>query len=575
MDAARILFTQGNTLYQKSQYKLAIEKYKQCIEKGYYEKESLSNIGVCYEQLHDIPNAYLTYIVGKNKYNTSFDTNLQCLIGKTLPFPTILESIMAMFPSSYETNARASSLLVNAVMKSKHNGLFQLLKQSCAREQILQPLNPITLLHLGYLYYLGDENSQAITYLHQIPNPTIDVLHIIALCKLKLSYFSKTFLEDLTQFQSLSEKQKDPKWTLLWKDLVGCYKNANCISFAKEHWLDFNRETLVLNKPVRKLVIDWKETPLRNEGDKDAYFIELKNVSFQSYTLFDAGNVYTGEKGYTKFPFVSCKPSTNTIDIPVFYMFHTNVENYYHWNAECLTRYYDFLHTKPNMICQIAIPEQCPTFLTESLSFLGIDPKNILKVKDSTAYTCSSLFTVDYKETGESKDDIFHVYSPSMRSLRLLRSQFLANAERLKILQGENSSIVYVRRTTGIRSVENDQYLIDSLTKTYGGAFVVFEKGTFLEQARIFSKAKIVLGPHGAGLTNMLFCPDNTTIVEFPLKPNCNRCFEYMAKALSFQYVQIPEIQSYYYEKYSPSIADFDAVMRVLDSQLQMRSLPR
>jgi capsular polysaccharide biosynthesis protein len=33
-------------------------------------------------------------------------------------------------------------------------------------------------------------------------------------------------------------------------------------------------------------------------------------------------------------------------------------------------------------------------------------------------------------------------------------------------------------------------------------------------QAEVFQNARIIIGPHGAGLTNMLFAPDDASIIE-------------------------------------------------------------
>lgn len=53
-------------------------------------------------------------------------------------------------------------------------------------------------------------------------------------------------------------------------------------------------------------------------------------------------------------------------------------------------------------------------------------------------------------------------------------------------------------------------------------------------------------GPHGAGLTNMVFAPRNASVVELSLKPNCNRCFGYMAMSLGLDYWMVPQISSHY-----------------------------
>jgi capsular polysaccharide biosynthesis protein len=37
---------------------------------------------------------------------------------------------------------------------------------------------------------------------------------------------------------------------------------------------------------------------------------------------------------------------------------------------------------------------------------------------------------------------------------------------------------------------------------------------TFSEQVKLFAETEIVVAPHGAGLTNIMFCPEKTVVVE-------------------------------------------------------------
>ena len=49
-------------------------------------------------------------------------------------------------------------------------------------------------------------------------------------------------------------------------------------------------------------------------------------------------------------------------------------------------------------------------------------------------------------------------------------------------------------------------------------------------------------GPHGAGLSNMVFAPRSASVIEFSVNPHCNRCFGYMAMALDFDYWIVPQV---------------------------------
>ena len=55
-------------------------------------------------------------------------------------------------------------------------------------------------------------------------------------------------------------------------------------------------------------------------------------------------------------------------------------------------------------------------------------------------------------------------------------------------------------------------------------------KYNFRDQVSIFNNAKIILAPHGAGLTNIIFCKRKTKIIEFKPKTNKNLLFKRISK---------------------------------------------
>jgi capsular polysaccharide biosynthesis protein len=57
-----------------------------------------------------------------------------------------------------------------------------------------------------------------------------------------------------------------------------------------------------------------------------------------------------------------------------------------------------------------------------------------------------------------------------------------------------------------------------------------------LEQAEIFSRADCVIAPHGAGLTNILFCRPGTIVVDIFAPTYVNACYWVMANELGLAY---------------------------------------
>ena len=171
----------------------------------------------------------------------------------------------------------------------------------------------------------------------------------------------------------------------------------------------------------------------------------------------------------------------------------------------------------------------------------------------------------------------------SQSALRLSRERLLALVNydqpayppiiyisRFEILVFASIFSIFFLRASKIRNVENESLLISAIEDLVGRSnlyvwpnalprtrcicyisFKVYRGGNFSVagialQAKIFSTAQIIIGwkfgfddsyffilvtssgAHGAWMTNIVFAPSNASVVEFPLKPHCNRFFGYM-----------------------------------------------
>jgi capsular polysaccharide biosynthesis protein len=60
---------------------------------------------------------------------------------------------------------------------------------------------------------------------------------------------------------------------------------------------------------------------------------------------------------------------------------------------------------------------------------------------------------------------------------------------------------------------------------------------SFIRQIKLMQGTKVLLGAHGAGLTNMLFMPAGSVVVEIRKEGDChNNCFYSLASALGHRY---------------------------------------
>jgi capsular polysaccharide biosynthesis protein len=80
---------------------------------------------------------------------------------------------------------------------------------------------------------------------------------------------------------------------------------------------------------------------------------------------------------------------------------------------------------------------------------------------------------------------------------------------------------------------------VKSLLKDNGFEEIFTEGMSFLEQVRLFASAREIVAPHGAGLSNLVFCQPGTRVLEV-FSPNyVNGCFWALANWAQIDYYYI------------------------------------
>lgn len=122
---------------------------------------------------------------------------------------------------------------------------------------------------------------------------------------------------------------------------------------------------------------------------------------------------------------------------------------------------------------------------------------------------------------------------PGLPATRVLNPPWVAGWLRERLLAGvevpppEQRRPLYVGRGGGAnnRSVVNEDAVLDLLR---GRGFTVLDPGamTVRDQITAFAGASVIVGPHGAGLTNLLFAPSGAAVVElFPAAASLPDCY--------------------------------------------------
>lgn len=198
-------------------------------------------------------------------------------------------------------------------------------------------------------------------------------------------------------------------------------------------------------------------------------------------------------------------------------------KNYYHWMVETVpkVRYLREFERQTGTEVTVLIPSNPLDFVTETLELLGWPDDRVRQAADPM-YQVRNLVVPSYPERTREDFD-------------WLRETILGSVSPDNTSGAENSDKnVYVSRTNAVsRRVVNEAEVVDVLEE-YGFERYVLEERSVAENARLFDNANIVVGPHGAGLTDVIFA-DGCALVEL-FGARLNRAYENLSESLGVSY---------------------------------------
>jgi capsular polysaccharide biosynthesis protein len=191
--------------------------------------------------------------------------------------------------------------------------------------------------------------------------------------------------------------------------------------------------------------------------------------------------------------------------------------NYWHWLFDVLPRLH--ILEKSNIdnldIKYYLFPNLDKKFQKETLNILNIPIKKRLSSKN-IRHVFSDQIIVSSHPYNLLND-------PSLDSLNIPNwiFEFLRKKFCVKIIQDEkivkqSPKKIYINRKDGNphRFIINEKEVEESLKKK-GFTSLTLSEYSFSEQINLFYNAEYVVGLHGAGFANIIFCKPNTKIIEF------------------------------------------------------------
>ncbi len=187
---------------------------------------------------------------------------------------------------------------------------------------------------------------------------------------------------------------------------------------------------------------------------------------------------------------------------------------YFHWMFDVITRF-DLLQRSGlrETIDKFVVNASDSSYQAETLETLGIPQDKLLESRCNLHITADKLIVPSISYDGSG--------AVSKWKCEYLRQTFLKEQQPLST---DYSERIYIsRQQASYRRIVNDEEVIKYLEK-FGFRSVKLETMSVAEQAACLAAAKVIVAPHGGGLTNLVFCSPGTKVIEIfsPLYvPHC------------------------------------------------------
>jgi hypothetical protein len=192
---------------------------------------------------------------------------------------------------------------------------------------------------------------------------------------------------------------------------------------------------------------------------------------------------------------------------------------YFHWMFECFPRI-KLLEEVIDEIDYLIVSDNVKSFQLEMLNHLGFSEDKLFKIKDGDHLECENIFV------------------PSLPIRDALMSKWVCDFLRETFVP-ENIDdpyrLIYISRKDALYRKVTNENEVESYLREKGFEILQMSKLSFLEQVKKCAEAKVIIAPHGAGLSNTVFCK-NAKILEFFSPSYVNECFWKLSNHVGNEY---------------------------------------
>jgi len=198
--------------------------------------------------------------------------------------------------------------------------------------------------------------------------------------------------------------------------------------------------------------------------------------------------------------------------------------NYYHWLYDVIARIYLLRRSGVPIHRYIFNRLGEHPFQTETLAALGIRPDQRIVCNSQANIQAENLIVPSQPGyTGHPPKWACQFIKGALQTMRKVPS--VPGFERLYIS----------RAHARYRKLKNEPELMNLLAR-YGFRMIQLERLSVFDQAKIFSSARVIVSPHGAGLANLTFCRPGTKVVEIYSPQYINPLYYVLSNQMELDY---------------------------------------
>jgi hypothetical protein len=239
--------------------------------------------------------------------------------------------------------------------------------------------------------------------------------------------------------------------------------------------------------------------------------------------------------------------------------------NYYHWTTQCLLNIHLIHQAGVLDWARLALLPLSPV-QQRSLELLGIDLANAIYVDRDVPIRAKSLTASDLQFSRAIK-----------RSVADIRRMGLLIRSRVAAQTATYPAIYLSRLDSKRRKMTNEEALIRKLERL-GIRPVQMSGKTLDEQIAVIAGARLIVAPHGAGLTNIIYSSSGAQLYELFPSYQLVPCYQQLAEASGVGYssavFDVPASRSNDRKKNYRWAVDIDMVARHAEQLLEENPAP-